>query len=313
YIEYALYDMDQDGYAELLIQKGSCNADMAYEIYTTDGQNAVYVGEALGMAQEIYAAPEKKGFYTYFSRQMVDTINLISLADGKMTVEDVFNGENVGFTNSYDELDKKIVTRYLGDGMIWEESEVMEQSVEENEYVFPDSDKTYLTEDEVRNMNDELLLYGRNEIYARHGYIFKDEQIRQHFENTSWYVGTVAGDQFDPAVFNEYENANLELILRIEKERADGITQQKYDFAGEYIDGTGDDYTYIVITQNGNTISYDWYSGDVYQSSGYDLPINADGTVDMGGGSIWLEDDVTLKYSLGAGGSDNIWTFWKVR
>ena len=36
WLEYALYDMDQDGYLELLIQNGTCNADMTYEIYTTE-------------------------------------------------------------------------------------------------------------------------------------------------------------------------------------------------------------------------------------------------------------------------------------
>ena len=47
------------------------------------------------------------------------------------------------------------------------------------EYIFPDSDKKYLSEDEIRSIDTEKMALGRNEIFARHGYIFTDETYKE--------------------------------------------------------------------------------------------------------------------------------------
>jgi hypothetical protein len=87
------------------------------------------------------------------------------------------------------------------------------------EYIFPDSDKKYLSEDEVRSITIEDMMIGRNEIFARHGYIFQDEGLKAYFESMSWYEGTIPSDQFNSeAVFNDFEKKNVELIKRIEDE-----------------------------------------------------------------------------------------------
>lgn len=101
-----------------------------------------------------------------------------------------------------------------------EDQELFQQEQDVNgEYIFPDSDKYYLSEDEVRNKSAEELLIGRNEIFARHGYIFETDELQEHFENTSWYYGSIPGDQFDmDIVFNEFEKKNVELIKNIENE-----------------------------------------------------------------------------------------------
>ena len=59
-------------------------------------------------------------------------------------------------------------------------------------------------------------MYARNEIYARHGYIFRDSALRSYFEGKSWYEGTVPSDAFSATVFNEYELANIKLIQSLE-------------------------------------------------------------------------------------------------
>lgn len=312
WLQYALYDMDQDGDLEFFIQKGTCNADMGYEIYTTDGSDCVYLGQALGQAQEIYADAENHGIYTYFGRQWVVTISQVTLENGEIKSEIYFGGEDKDYKNEYEVLQQQIKTRSLGEPMVWEASEIIDAAAAK-EYIFPNSNTEYLSYEEVAGKSPEELLYGRNEIYARHGYIFQDEAIRAHFENTSWYVGTVTGDQFDASVFNEFELANIDLILQVEEEGANPVLDQSYDFTGEYISGTGEDDHRIVITQNGNMVSYIWYSGSEIWRSETDVPINDGGTVDIGGGGMWLEGDTTLKYTSGAGGSDNVWTFWRVK
>ena len=87
------------------------------------------------------------------------------------------------------------------------------------EFIFPDSDKKYLSEDEVRAKTVEDLMVGRNEIFARHGYMFEDASLKSHFESTSWYQGTVASSEFNSEqVFNEFEKKNVELIKKVEDE-----------------------------------------------------------------------------------------------
>ena len=89
------------------------------------------------------------------------------------------------------------------------------------QYIFPDSNSRYLSEEEVRGVEAGRLFIGRNEIFARHGYIFQDEGLQQHFNSMPWYSGTVTAEQFNAdAVFNDFEKKNAELIKRIEDEVA---------------------------------------------------------------------------------------------
>ena len=95
----------------------------------------------------------------------------------------------------------------------------------QNMYVFPDSDKKYLSEDEVRSVEVDRLALGRNEIFARHGYIFDDDTYKQYFESMPWYEGTVPADQFNAdEVFNDFEKKNAELIKKVEDE-INGVNQ----------------------------------------------------------------------------------------
>lgn len=108
----------------------------------------------------------------------------------------------------------------------------------ESEYIFPESDKKYLTEEEVRSVTVEEMFIGRNEIYARHGYIFQSEELNTYFNNTSWYEGEVKSNWFNENVsFNDFEKKNVELIKRIEDE-ANGVSVQEEPFVipmGTYV------------------------------------------------------------------------------
>ena len=95
-----------------------------------------------------------------------------------------------------------------------------------SEYIFPDSDKKYLSEDEIRSVEVDKMALGRNEIFARHGYIFSDETYRQYFESLSWYEGTIPSDEFNAEEeFNDFEMKNVELIKQIEDE-VNGVQAQ---------------------------------------------------------------------------------------
>lgn len=96
------------------------------------------------------------------------------------------------------------------------------ETVNADEYVIPNSDSTYLDKDFLETFSNEDLRLARNEILARHGRMFNSEDLQNYFNSTSWYSGTIPGEEFDAdmdSYLNEYEKANINLIKEVESER----------------------------------------------------------------------------------------------
>ena len=49
--------------------------------------------------------------------------------------------------------------------------------------------------------------------------MFDDPGLRAYFSGKTWYEGTVLPDKFSEDVFNQYEIANRDLIVRYEEKR----------------------------------------------------------------------------------------------
>ena len=80
-------------------------------------------------------------------------------------------------------------------------------------YIIQDSSVRYLTDQDLAGLSTDQLRLARNEIYARHGRKFKDEQLQAYFNSQPWYKGTVEPDSFkDDVLLNDVERKNLELI-----------------------------------------------------------------------------------------------------
>jgi hypothetical protein len=79
-------------------------------------------------------------------------------------------------------------------------------------FIFSDSDRRLLTVNDLRGLSLEQLRIARNEIYARKGRYFKDETLRAHFAQFSWYQP----DRWDIAL-NNVESSNVRLIQSMEK------------------------------------------------------------------------------------------------
>ena len=80
------------------------------------------------------------------------------------------------------------------------------------EYLLPESNSRYLTAADLSGLSHEQLCFARNEIFARHGRIFKTPQIAAYFNSKSWYKGTVSPQMFNEKVFNQYESYNIGFI-----------------------------------------------------------------------------------------------------
>ena len=90
-----------------------------------------------------------------------------------------------------------------------------------SEYVLPDSDYRYLDISEVEALSTDQLKLARNELYARHGRMFRSAEIQEYFDSKSWYVPRYAPDEYDQMgeLFNVYEIANRDLLLEVEQQR----------------------------------------------------------------------------------------------
>lgn len=78
------------------------------------------------------------------------------------------------------------------------------------------TDSRYYEEQELVNLSPIMLSIFRNEIYARHGYIFKNKELKELFLAFTWYTPTYSVDQLDELQLNEYEKGNLSLVTEIE-------------------------------------------------------------------------------------------------
>lgn len=82
-------------------------------------------------------------------------------------------------------------------------------------YILPGSDMRYVNDIEVEYLDKETLKLARNEIYARHGLIFKSLELKEYFADMEWYSESESNQ--DNIKLNVYEKANIELIKKYEK------------------------------------------------------------------------------------------------
>ena len=102
------------------------------------------------------------------------------------------------------------------------ETRVVETEVatkEQSQYILPTSNSEYLTMEDLEGLTATECRVARNELYARHGRMFTDEALQAYFDSRDWYVGSIAPEDFDESVLNEYEFANRDLIVVYEEEK----------------------------------------------------------------------------------------------
>jgi hypothetical protein len=77
-----------------------------------------------------------------------------------------------------------------------------------------------LLETELSQKSERELNLIRNEIFARHGYIFEDSEYRDYFNNKSWYSPKYTCKEFsDIYPLTDVQDYNADLIRRHQCER----------------------------------------------------------------------------------------------
>lgn len=87
-----------------------------------------------------------------------------------------------------------------------------------SDYIFYDSSNVKLTDNQLNSLSKESLSLARNEIYARHGYVFQTEPFKSYFSNKSWYKANPNFKGSDEEI-NEVERYNVQLLLKYENNK----------------------------------------------------------------------------------------------
>lgn len=108
---------------------------------------------------------------------------------------------------------------YVEDNYENKEDEYEDDDVEEDSYindgqVFPNSSSEYLSDSDVSVLNQDEIQEAINEIYARNGYEFRDEGLRDYFLRYDWYEPSVKADDFSEDYFSSVEKANIKLLTK---------------------------------------------------------------------------------------------------
>lgn len=96
--------------------------------------------------------------------------------------------------------------------------EVKTEIPKEGKGLYPNASDHLLTGDEISNMSQQELRIMRNEIYARHGFIFQKEDMKQYFSSQTWYKPLYTSVN---NLLTEIEKKNIFLIKRYEKFQED--------------------------------------------------------------------------------------------
>jgi hypothetical protein len=85
------------------------------------------------------------------------------------------------------------------------------------DYLLPESNSRYLTEADLKNLTWEQSCLARNEIFARHGRIFKTPEIAAYFESKDWYDG-----RYSEVTLSSLETQNVNFIIAYENKHFGG-------------------------------------------------------------------------------------------
>lgn len=85
-------------------------------------------------------------------------------------------------------LDEFSIGESSDDSSASDNAEAAEVAMEDsNGYILPDSDSRKLKKSDLAGMTAQQLSYAKNEIYARHGRVFKSSELQDYFNQKDWY------------------------------------------------------------------------------------------------------------------------------
>lgn len=133
----------------------------------------------------------------------------------KIITEEIKPGGENKDDRTTDETDKNEeveINDTLSDKDTGEDVDCTDEEEAKGAFLFP-SDSVLITDEELEKLDDKKIELIKNEIYARHGYIFTNQALKKYFESFSWYK---PNDDYSPKLLNQTEKANLKIIKKFQ-------------------------------------------------------------------------------------------------
>lgn len=127
---------------------------------------------------------------------------------------------------------------------------------------YPEASDRVLTDNDLKDLAAEDLKLMRNEIFARHGYMFKPGSVNDYFNKQSWYTSRLS----DVGA----------LLTNIEKDNIKKIKNYEFDLLIDCED-EGDEQTEFTQSNSGIYGTYRWYNLVLGKYDG-EFTLNADKT-----------------------------------
>ncbi|MGF6953462.1 putative nucleic acid-binding Zn-ribbon protein [Neobacillus sp. B4I6] len=141
-------------------------------------------------------------------------IGLLLVISFTLMVKDFFQPglkSNVAATKTIDQSKDKAVEnkdQSSHDHHSTKEKSHESSNLPSSDHILAASDKMVVSEEDIANLTKGQLRIARNEIYARHGYVFKSQDLQAYFSSKSWYH---PDPSFDGSL-NEVEKENVDFI-----------------------------------------------------------------------------------------------------
>ena len=223
---YALYDIEEDGTPELFLKAGASEEDCCFMLYTAVEDEPISLATFPAAHLSVCGISEK-GFFLLHGESMGDEwIQRCTVFNGELSTETVFGAYGKD-RHALTHLDVYEIDDDTGLNWTANQAEdnqaVLDKYVDD--YLIPCSSTDYLTDKNLQWLSWEECTLARNEIYARHGRIFKTAEIAAYFKSKDWYAGTIPSNVFDAneaGYLSDVEYANTRFILDYEKAKFGG-------------------------------------------------------------------------------------------
>ena len=223
---YALYDIEEDGTPELFLKAGASEEDCRFMLYTAVEDEPISLATFPAAHLSVCGISEK-GFFLLHGESMGDEwIQRCTVFNGELSAETVFGAYGKD-RHALTHLDVYEIDDDTGLNWTANQAEdnqaVLDKYVDD--YLIPCSSTDYLTDKNLQWLSWEECTLARNEIYARHGRIFKTAEIAAYFKSKDWYAGTIPSNVFDAneaGYLSDVEYANTRFILDYEKAKFGG-------------------------------------------------------------------------------------------
>lgn len=141
---------------------------------------------------------------------IIDGYKVVRAEDGSVNLYgNIPDGTSEEYDETEDDGDYDDESYYEDDEEYdFSDEEYYDEDYSESGYILPYSSSEYLEEEDLESLSAMELTYARNEVYARHGYVFKADELNEYFQSMDWYE---IDYDYDGSL-SDVEKYNVELI-----------------------------------------------------------------------------------------------------